>query len=79
MRANYSCLLAVSVCGCWQQVGFNLLSNLGRLISCTLIGLMIGALGSVLVASGHMASLGSPLRQSVALVTRLLLIWFGLA
>ncbi len=82
MRANYSRLFAVSVCNCpqvEQQVGFHLLLNLGRLISYALVGLMIGALGSVLVASGQMAGLGSPLRRGVALVTGLLLIWLGLA
>ncbi|MEP0929537.1 sulfite exporter TauE/SafE family protein [Leptolyngbya sp. SLC-A1] len=63
----------------WQQVGFHLLLNLGRLVSYALVGLMIGALGSVLVASGQMAGIGSPLRRGVALVTGLLLIWFGLA
>lgn len=63
----------------WQQIGFHLLLNLGRLISYALVGLMIGALGSVLVASGQMAGIGSPLRRGVALVTGLLLIWFGLA
>ncbi len=63
----------------WQQIGFHLLLNLGRLISYALVGLMIGALGSVLVASGQMAGLGSPLRRGVALVTGLLLVWFGLA
>ncbi|MBD2108290.1 sulfite exporter TauE/SafE family protein [Nodosilinea sp. FACHB-13] len=63
----------------WQQVRFHLLLNLGRLASYALVGLMIGALGSVLVASGQMAGIGSPLRRGVALVTGLLLIWFGLA
>ncbi len=63
----------------WQQVKFHLLLNLGRLVSYALVGLMIGALGSVLVASGQMAGIGSPLRRGVALATGLLLIWFGLA
>ncbi|MFQ4137667.1 sulfite exporter TauE/SafE family protein [Nodosilinea sp. PGN35] len=63
----------------WQHVSFHLLLNLGRLISYALVGLGIGALGSVLVASGQMAGIGSPLRQGVAVVTGLLLIWFGLA
>lgn len=63
----------------WRQVGFHLLLNLGRLLSYALVGLMIGALGSVLVASGQMAGIGSPLRRGVALGTGLLLVWFGLA
>ncbi|WOD37586.1 sulfite exporter TauE/SafE family protein [Nodosilinea sp. E11] len=63
----------------WQHIFFHLLINLGRLISYGLVGIGIGALGSVLVASGQMAGIGSPLRQGVAIVTGLLLIWFGLA
>ncbi len=75
----FSLSQAATAPSCWQQVGFHLLLNLGRLISYALVGLMIGALGSVLVASGQMAGLGSPLRRGVALVAGLLLIWFGLA
>ncbi|WP_017299134.1 sulfite exporter TauE/SafE family protein [Nodosilinea nodulosa] len=63
----------------WQNIRFHLLLNLGRLVSYALVGLLIGALGSVLVASGQMAGLGSSLRRGVAVVTGLLLIWFGLA
>ncbi|PSN11489.1 ferric reductase [filamentous cyanobacterium CCT1] len=63
----------------WQHISFHLLLNFGRLISYALVGVAIGALGSVLVASGQMAGIGSPLRQGVAVVTGLLLIWFGLA
>ncbi len=54
------------------------LLNLGRLLSYTLVGAAIGAVGSVLVASGQMAGIGSALRQGLAIVTGLLLIWFGL-
>ena len=63
----------------WQHVRFHLLLNIGRLISYALVGLLIGSLGSVLVASGQMAGIGSPLRRGVAVVTGLLLVWFGLA
>lgn len=63
----------------WQSFRFHLLLNLGRIFSYTLVGASIGALGSVLVASGHMAGVGSPLRQAIAVVTGLLLIWFGLS
>ncbi|HZG37422.1 MAG TPA: sulfite exporter TauE/SafE family protein [Nodosilinea sp.] len=63
----------------WQHVYFHLLLNIGRLVSYALVGVLIGTLGSVLVASGQMAGIGSPLRRGVAIVTGLLLIWFGLA
>lgn len=57
---------------------FHLLLNLGRLLSYALIGAGIGALGSVLVAGGQMAGVGSLLRRVMALLTGSLLIWFGL-
>jgi sulfite exporter TauE/SafE len=63
----------------WQSFRFHLLLNVGRLASYALVGIFIGSLGSVLVASGTMAGIGSPLRRGVAIVTGLLLIWFGLA
>jgi uncharacterized protein len=62
-----------------QQLLFHALLNLGRLLSYTLVGASIGAVGSVLIASGQMAGVGSLLRQGLAIVTGLLLIWFGLA
>ncbi|WP_008310563.1 sulfite exporter TauE/SafE family protein [Leptolyngbya sp. PCC 6406] len=62
----------------WQQLGFHLALNLGRLCSYMLVGAAIGGLGSVLVAGGTMAGVGSPLRRGIALATGLLLIWFGL-
>ncbi|PAX51924.1 urease accessory protein UreH domain-containing protein [Brunnivagina elsteri] len=61
-----------------QQLQFHLLLNLGRLLSYTLIGAAIGAIGSVLLASGQMAGIGSELRRWMAIFTGLLLIWFGL-
>jgi uncharacterized protein len=57
---------------------FHLLLNFGRLLSYVLIGAGIGALGSVLIAGGQMAGVGSLLRRIMALMTGSLLIWFGL-
>lgn len=62
----------------WQQFRFHLLLNLGRILSYVLIGAGIGALGSVLVAGGQMAGIGSSLRRGMALLTGILLIWLGL-
>ncbi|MEM8505492.1 MAG: sulfite exporter TauE/SafE family protein [Cyanobacteria bacterium P01_D01_bin.1] len=65
--------------GSWRsQIVFHLLLNLGRLLSYALVGMGIGALGSVLFAGGQMAGVGSMLRRLVSLGTGLLLIWFGL-
>ena len=63
----------------WQsRIIFHLLLNLGRLISYTLVGAGIGALGSVLLAGGQMAGVGSVFRRSLSILMGLLLIWFGL-
>ncbi len=62
----------------WQRFRFNLLLNLGRIISYTLVGAGIGAIGSLVVAGGQLAGVGSPLRQSVTIVMGVLLIWLGL-
>lgn len=61
-----------------QYVWFHLLLNLGRILSYALVGAAIGTIGSVLVASGQMAGIGSGLRRAMALLTGGLLIWFGL-
>ncbi|WP_448572823.1 urease accessory protein UreH domain-containing protein [Trichothermofontia sp.] len=61
-----------------QPWRFHLLLNLGRILSYALVGASIGAIGSVLVASGQMAGVGSLFRQGIAIFTGLLLIWFGL-
>lgn len=61
-----------------RQLYFHILLNLGRLLSYALVGAGIGALGSVLLASGQMAGVGSELRRWVAIITGVLLIWFGL-
>src|ERR671932_111417 len=55
---------------------FHLLLNLGRIVSYALVGAGIGALGSVVVAGGQLAGVGSGLRHGMAIVTGLLLIWF---
>ena len=63
----------------WQQrLAFHGLLNLGRIVSYALVGAGIGALGSVLVASGQLAGIGSGLRQGLSLATGLVLLWMGL-
>lgn len=62
----------------WQQLRFHGLLNLGRLLSYVLVGAAIGAIGSVLLAGGQMAGVGSNLRRVMALLTGGLLVWFGL-
>lgn len=65
--------------GDWhQQMTFHLLLNVGRLLSYALVGVGIGALGSVIFAGGQIAGVGSTLRRLVSLTTGVLLIWFGL-
>ncbi|BAZ23666.1 ferric reductase domain-containing protein [Kalymmatonema gypsitolerans NIES-4073] len=61
-----------------QQLQFHALLNLGRMLSYVVVGAGIGALGSVLLASGQMAGIGSQLRQWMAILTGVLLIWFGI-
>jgi sulfite exporter TauE/SafE len=62
-----------------QQLYFHGLLNLGRMISYTLVGAGIGALGSVLVAGGQLAGIDSGLRQGLTFFTGTVLIWMGLA
>ncbi len=62
----------------WQQSKFHLLLNLGRMLSYSLVGAAIGALGSILVEGGQLAGVGSELRQWIAIITGLMLILFGL-
>ncbi len=57
---------------------FHIWLNLGRIVSYALVGAGIGALGSVLLAGGQLAGIGSGLRQWMAILTGILLIWFGL-
>lgn len=61
-----------------QQLLFHLLLNLGRLVSYSLVGAAIGGLGSVLVAGGQVAGVGSAFRQGMTLFTGSLLILMGL-
>lgn len=61
-----------------QQFYFHLLLNCGRLLSYALVGAAIGAIGSVLVASGQVAGVGSDFRRLLTMGTGVLLIWFGL-
>ncbi|NEO12299.1 MULTISPECIES: sulfite exporter TauE/SafE family protein [unclassified Moorena] len=60
-----------------HQLGFHSLLNLGRTISYALVGAGLGGMGSVLIASGQLAGIGSGLRQAMAILTGLMLIWFG--
>lgn len=63
----------------WQsRLWFNLWLNLGRILSYGIIGAGIGAIGSVLIAGGQMAGIGSGMRRGLAIATGLMLIWFGL-
>jgi sulfite exporter TauE/SafE len=61
-----------------QQLKLHTLLNLGRLLSYTLVGAVIGALNSILVTSGQLAGVGSELRHWIAIITGITLIWFGL-
>ncbi|MEM6590441.1 MAG: sulfite exporter TauE/SafE family protein [Cyanobacteria bacterium P01_H01_bin.119] len=65
--------------GAWRQFWFHTWLNLGRIMSYVLVGATIGALGSVLVAGGQVAGIGSPLRRAIALISGGLLIWMGLS
>lgn len=57
---------------------FHLLLNSGRLISYGLVGAALGGLGTIVVASGQLAGIGSSLRQCMTIFTGSLLIWFGI-
>jgi hypothetical protein len=59
------------------RLRFNVLLNLGRVLSYALVGAAIGGLGSVLIAGGQLAGIDSGLRRGLAILTGLLLIWFG--
>ena len=61
-----------------RQLYFHGIFNLGRILSYALVGAAIGALGSVVIASGQMAGVGSGLRRGIALAAGSLLVWFGL-
>jgi uncharacterized protein len=61
-----------------RQLQFHILLNLGRTFSYMIVGAAIGAIGSVFLAGGQMAGVGSDLRRILAIITGLMLIWFGL-
>ena len=61
-----------------QQLKFHTLLNLGRMLSYALVGAGIGAIGSILVEGGQLAGVGSDLRRWIAIITGIMLIWFGL-
>lgn len=62
----------------WRQFSFHGLLNLGRIASYAFVGAGIGALGSVLLAGGQLAGIGSSLRQTMTILTGFMLIWFGI-
>ena len=57
---------------------FHLLLNVGRIAAYALVGAAIGGVGSVLIAGGQMAGIGSGWRRAIAIITGTMLIWFGL-
>ena len=61
-----------------SSLWFHIWLNVGRLLSYTLVGAGIGALGSVMFAGGQAAGVGSDLRRIISIFTGGLLIWFGL-
>lgn len=61
-----------------QQLKFHILLNLGRMLSYALVGAGIGALGSVLLQGGQLAGIGSDFRRWMAIITGVMLIWFGI-
>jgi len=75
-QANNQANLSQAAQNRWS---FHLLLNLGRLLSYLLTGVAIGAMGSVLIAGGQLAGIGSALRQLITSLTGLLLIWLGLS
>jgi len=63
----------------WRKaVYFHGLLNLGRIISYVVVGAVIGALGSVLIAGGQVAGIESGLRHILAIITGIMFIWMGL-
>jgi len=59
-------------------LSFQLRLNLGRLIGYSVIGVILGHVGSAAIAGGQLLGVGSGFRQLMAIVTGLLLIWFGI-
>lgn len=56
----------------------HLLLNLGRILSYALVGAAIGGLGSVAIAGGQMAGIGSQIRRAIAIIAGIVLILLGL-
>jgi len=48
------------------------------MVSYTVVGAALGVLGAILLQSGQLAGVGSDLRRWMAIITGILLIWFGL-
>lgn len=61
-----------------QQLMFHFLVNLGRMLSYALVGTALGGVGSVLLQGGQLAGVGSDFRRVMAIITGVMLIWFGL-
>ncbi|MBD2450153.1 sulfite exporter TauE/SafE family protein [Nostoc sp. FACHB-152] len=61
-----------------QQLKFHFLLNLGRMLSYALVGAAIATLGSILQGGGELAGIGSDFRRFMAIITGVMLIWFGL-
>lgn len=61
-----------------SNLRFHLLLNLGRITAYAIAGAVIGGLGSLLLASGQVLGMTSLLRRAIAILTGLMLIWFGL-
>jgi sulfite exporter TauE/SafE len=61
-----------------QQLYFHVSLNIGRIFSYAIAGSAIGAIGSVLVASGQLAGLESDLRRWLTILTGVLLVWMGI-
>jgi uncharacterized protein len=63
----------------YSSLRFHALLNLGRAASYALVGTVLGGVGSVLIASGQVAGIGSSFRQGIAILTGLMLMGFGLS
>ncbi|MDY6781358.1 MAG: sulfite exporter TauE/SafE family protein [Cyanobacteriota bacterium] len=63
----------------WQKsVRFHALLNSSRILSYASVGAVLGGIGSIVAASGQLAGIGSSLRQGMAAIAGILLIWLGL-
>jgi sulfite exporter TauE/SafE len=63
----------------WQKsVQFHTLLNGSRLLSYASVGAVLGGIGSVVAASGQLAGIGSNLRQGMAAIAGIVLIWLGI-